>query len=63
MDVDEKPQQYSISANLKLSPVQYQSPRTKPTASIYDGEYFEVVMQNDNLLIVRYNSNNTIFIG
>lgn len=54
MDVDEKPPKNSI--DVKMSPVEYQSPRTKLTAHIYDGEYFEVVMQHDNLLVVRYNS-------
>lgn len=44
-----------IKANIKMSPVEQHSNRTSILPHIYDGEYFEVIMQDDNLLVVRYN--------
>lgn len=54
MDIDKNPKLNLQNTSLKISSVEIQThSRTKPIAHIYDGEYFEVVMQDDNLLIVR----------
>lgn len=58
--MDEKPRLNTNNSSSKMSSVVFMS-RGKTIADIYDGEYFEVVSKQENLLVVRYLKMNSDF--